>query len=378
MNLSFSPEQEMLRDLVRGVCDEHCTIELVREMETSTTDLAEGLWKQLGEVGLHGLLVPEKFGGSGQGLLDAVVVYEELGRALAPIPHFASCVVAAGLLLRGGAEAQQQEWLPRIVAGDAILTPAWLEPDNGFGAKGVQLRAEPDGEGFTLSGTKLHVGFAGAATRLVVLARTGDGETDVDLFLVDPEAQGVTRTRQESLATDAQYRVDFDGVRVAADDRIGEAGGGWRIFDRTLESAIVLLAAQAMGGAEKALEITSQYAKDRKQFNKPLAAFQSISHYLADALTTIDGGRTLIYKAAWAHDDGRDAARLAPMAKLFACQTFRDVTAMCQQVWGGVGFTIEYDIQLFFRRAKQLQINWWDSSFLEQRIAGDVLEKRTI
>jgi alkylation response protein AidB-like acyl-CoA dehydrogenase len=129
-----------------------------------------------------------------------------------------------------------------------------------------------------------------------------------------------------------------------------------------------------MGGAERALEITVQYAKDRKQFDKPLGAFQSIAHYLADAATAIDGGKTLVYQAAWARSTGRSTSRLAPMAKLFACQTWRDVTAMCQQVWGGVGFTLEYDIQLYFRRAKQLQITWWDTSYLEERVAASVLD----
>ena len=137
-----------------------------------------------------------------------------------------------------------------------------------------------------------------------------------------------------------------------------------------MHDAIILLAAWAIGGAERALEITVQYAKDREQFDKPLGAFQAISHYLADAATLVDGGKTLVYEAAWARAAGKSIARLAPMAKLFACQTYRDVTAMCQQVWGGVGFTIEYDIQLFFRRAKQLQITWWDTRYLEERIAA--------
>jgi alkylation response protein AidB-like acyl-CoA dehydrogenase len=129
-----------------------------------------------------------------------------------------------------------------------------------------------------------------------------------------------------------------------------------------------------MGGAERALEITVEYAKVRKQFDKPLAAFQAISHYLADGATSVDGGKTLVYEAAWARSVGRDVARLAPMAKLFACQTFRDVTAMCQQVWGGVGFTVEYDIQLYFRRAKQLQLSWWDTRYLEELVASSVLD----
>jgi alkylation response protein AidB-like acyl-CoA dehydrogenase len=238
----------------------------------------------------------------------------------------------------------------------------------------VQLEAKPDGDGFVLGGLKRHVGFASAATRLLVPARTGPGVTDVDLFLVDPRASGVTLTQQRSLAADAQYQVEFAGVRVAASDRIGAAGSGWETWDAVMHDAIILLAAWAMGGAERALEITVQYAKDRKQFDKPLGAFQSISHYLADAATAVDGGKTLVYEAAWARSTGRNVARLAPMAKLFACQTYRDVTAMCQQVWGGVGFTIEYDIQLYFRRAKQLQITWWDGPYLEELIAADVLD----
>ena len=163
-------------------------------------------------------------------------------------------------------------------------------------------------------------------------------------------------------------------MRVPAARRIGAPGSGWQTWDAVMHDGIILLAAQALGGAERALEITVQYAKDRVQFDKPLGAFQAIAHYLSDAATAIDGGKTLVYEAAWARAVGRPVDRLAPMAKLFACQTFRDTTAMAQQVWGGVGFTIEYDIQLYFRRAKQLQISWWDSRTLEERVARTVLD----
>ncbi len=163
-------------------------------------------------------------------------------------------------------------------------------------------------------------------------------------------------------------------MRVPAARRIGAPGSGWQTWDAVMHDGIILLAAQALGGAERALEITVQYAKDRVQFDKPLGAFQAIAHYLSDAATAIDGGKTLVYEAAWARAAGRPVDRLAPMAKLFACQTYRDTTAMAQQVWGGVGFTIEYDIQLYFRRAKQLQISWWDSRTLEERVARTVLD----
>ena len=137
---------------------------------------------------------------------------------------------------------------------------------------------------------------------------------------------------------------------------------------------VILLAAQAVGGARYALDITVQYAKDRQQFDKPLGAFQAIAHYLSDASTALDGAETLVWEAAWARSENRPVTRLAPMAKLFACQTFRDITAMSQQVFGGVGFTVEYDIQLYFRRAKELQLSWWDTRHLEELVASDVLD----
>jgi alkylation response protein AidB-like acyl-CoA dehydrogenase len=374
MDLDWTEEQVVLRDMVRGVCAQYAPLEVVRQVEDDATGYPAELWKQLGELGLTGLLIPEEYGGSAQSALEAAIVYEEFGRSLAPSPHIVSAVLSAGHLLAGASEEQKRSWLPRIASGEAILTPAWLEPGNGFGPSGVQLRAKPDGDGFRLSGTKRHVLFASAAARLVVLARTGDAPEAVDLFLVDPRAAGVTLTQQRSLASDTQYQVDLADVRVSAADRIGAAGTGWKHFDAAMHDGIILLAALAMGGAERALEITVQYAKDRKQFDKPLGAFQAISHYLADAATAIDGGKTLVYEAAWARAGGRPVDRLAPMAKLFACQTWRDVTAMCQQVWGGVGFTIEYDIQLYFRRAKQLQITWYDTRTLEELVARAVLD----
>jgi alkylation response protein AidB-like acyl-CoA dehydrogenase len=224
-----------------------------------------------------------------------------------------------------------------------------------------------------LSGTKWHVPFASSAERLVVLARTGDGDA-VDLFLVDRQAAGVSLDQQLTIASDTQYAVTLDGVRVEGDARIGDVGTGWATWNTVMLDGAILLAAQAIGGAQHALEITTQYAKDRHQFDKPLGAFQALAHYLADAKTAIDGGTILVREAAWARSLDRDVSQLAPMAKLFACKAFRDVTAMAQQLFGGVGFTLEYEIQLYFRRAKQLQISWWDSRHLEELVAASVLD----
>ena len=356
MDLELSDEQQLLRETVRGLCARHAGLDVVRQLEDDPVGYPEKFWLQLGEAGLLDV--------SELSITDAVVMYQELGRSLAPTPHFVSSVVSASVLRRIGSDEQRGEWLPRLATGEAVITPAWLEPEGGFGPAGITVHVDGDGR---LTGTKRHVQFAAAADRLLVLAQTDGGE--VGYVLVDPKAPGVTLTQQQTIASDSQYRVDLAG---AAGERLPATG--WGVWDDVMHDGVILLAAQAVGGARYALDITVQYAKDRKQFDKPLGAFQAIAHYLSDAVTAVDGAETLVYEAAWARDAGKSVARLAPMAKLFACQTFRDITAMAQQVFGGVGFTVEYDIQLYFRRAKQLQISWWNDRYLEELIAADVLD----
>ena len=374
LDLEFDQEQELLRQTVRDVLARHCPLSVVRQMEDDPVGYPASLWAQLGELDLIGLLLPEAYGGSAMSLLEGVALYEELGRTLAPTPHFVSAVMSGGVLSAAGSDVQKERWLRPLAAGEAILTPAWLEPENGFTSRGVEARAVAEGSGFRLSGVKRHVAFASAADRLIVLARTGEAADAVDLFLVDPAAPGVGLRQQLSLASDTQYEVALSGVVVSDEDRIGPLGSGWATWQQVLEPGLVLLAAQAVGGARYALEITTQYAKDRWQFDKPLGAFQSLAHYLADAVTTLDGAEQLVHEAAWAGANGKPLASLAPMAKLFACTTFRDITAMAQQIFGGIGFTLDFDIQLYFRRAKVQQLMWANDRTLENAVANALLD----
>ena len=374
LDLEFDQEQQLLSQTVRDMLARHCPLEVVRQMEDDPVGYPVALWDQLGELDLIGLLLPEAFGGSGMSLIEGVALYEELGRALAPVPHFVSPVLSGGVLAAAGSDEQKEDWLRRVASGEAILSVAWLEPENGFSPLGVQARATAEGSGYRLDGVKRHVPFASSAERLVVLARTGDEPDAVDLFLVDPAAPGTTLRQQFSIASDTQYEVSFEGVLVEAADRIGAAGSGWATWQSVLEPALVLLGAQAVGGARHALDITTQYAKDRHQFDKPLGAFQALAHYLADAVTRLDGAEQLVHEAAWAGATGRQLTSLAPMAKLFACSTFRDVTAMAQQLFGGIGFTLDFDIQLYFRRAKQQQLMWANDRVLEDAVASALLD----
>jgi alkylation response protein AidB-like acyl-CoA dehydrogenase len=375
MDLNFSQEQNLLRNMTRSMVQDHSTPAVVRAMEHDEIGIPAELWQQMKETGLLGILLPLEYGGIGLNLQDCAHIYEELGRGLAPGPHFVSSVISVAAIAKGGSEAQKNELLPLIGSGDLIVTPAWLEPDSDFGPEGVQMQAITDGDNFKLSGVKRHVFYAKAAQKILVLARTGDAVDAIDLFLIDVDTAGVSLEQQHSMAYDTQYKVTFADVTVPAANRLK---GGWAVWQEVLWEGCILQAAFAVGGARRALEITVQYSKEREQFDKPIGAFQSLAHYMADAKVEIDGAQVLVWEAAWTHSQGKSVERLAPMAKLFCCNAFRSATAKCIQIHGGYGFTMEYDIQLFFRRAKQQQMNWLDSRALEKLIAADVLDNSKI
>ncbi len=375
MDLKFTEEQNALREMTAQLCRDHCATDVVRRMEDDPVGMPTALWHNMSETGLLGLRLPKQYGGVGLSMLDAVVVYEELGRVLAPGPHLASSVLCLSAIERAGSEAQKREHLQALGTGERIIVPAWLEPDGGFGPAGIELRAQRMADGYRIDGIKRHVFHARCAAQLLVIARTGPASCDIDLLLVDVDAPGVHLEQQRSIASDTQYRVNFADVRVPLERRIGSEHSGWRTWEAVMLDGIIVLAGYAVGGAESALRMTVQHAKTREQFGKPLGAFQALAHYLADATTAVDGARTLMLEAAWAHATGRDCRRLALMAKLFACRTFREVTAVAQQIHGGLGFTLDCDIQLYYRRAKQLQLNWWDTGYLEELIAADILDR---
>ena len=368
MDLNFTEEQHILRDMVKSMVSSHSTVSVVRKLENDEIGVPPGLWQQMKEVGLLGVMLDDKYGGAGLNLLDCALIYEELGRGLAPGPHFVSSVIAASAIQKGGSEAQKLEMLPLIGSGDLIVAPAWLEPDNGFAPEGVQLEAKTSSNGFVLNGVKRHVFYAKAAQKLLALARCGKS---IELFVIDTDSDGVLLEQQYSMAGDTQYKVSFSDVAVSVTDRLD---GGWDLWQSVLQIGSILQAAYAVGGAQQALDRTVQYSKEREQFDKPIGAFQALAHYMADAQVEVSGAQVLVWKAAWAFSEGKSVNRLAPMSKLFCCEVFRKTTAMGQQIHGGYGFTLEYDIQLFFRRAKQQQLNWLDSSALEKLISADVLE----
>ncbi len=369
MNLEMTENQVALDDLIGKLCRGHCTPEHVRQAEESAGVCSE-LWQQMLEAGAAGLLVSEEHGGLGFSILDVTTAYEQLGRHLAATPHFCSSVVSALVLERATHSVTAKECLTQIAEGTSVVVPAWLEPGSGFTLQDVKLVATRTDHGYQLNGIKVHVPFIKMADRFLVLARPSDNDSSVKLFLIDSHQKGVSIERTKNLAGDAQGRLILDNVSVDGEFCISPENDDGSIWTKSLEEAAILDAAYAVGLSERALEITVDYAKEREQFGKAIGSYQAISHPLVDNKVSVNGAKTLAYEAAWCHAEGASYRALALMAALFAKNTAREVTARAEQVHGGIGFTLEYDIQLFYRRAKQMQVNWYDKRTLETSIAS--------
>jgi len=372
MNLDFSENQLALDDLVDKLCQRYCTIEHVREAELKSGVCTE-LWEHMISSGLTGVIVPEEHGGFGFSLLDACTAYEQQGRYLAATPHFSSSIVSALILSGVPSSDIVNNSLEKIVAGD-VICPAWLEPNRGFELSDVRLTASKTADGYRLTGEKVHVPYVMLADQFLVLARLETLTSELHVFLVDSKSDGLQIERTSNLAGDAQGRLIFNEVDIPACACITPDHDGETVWNEALNKSIILDAAYAAGLADRALEITVEYAKEREQFGTPIGSFQAISHPLVDNRVAINGAKTLVYEAAWMQGNDLSYRALAMMAASFSKDTAREVTKRAQQVHGGMGFTVEYDIQLYYRRAKQMQVNWYDTRTLETNIAALVFD----
>ncbi len=373
MNFGLSEEQSMLKKTVRKFMEDRCPTTFVREMMADAGGYSPKQWQEMAELGWMGLTIPEEYDGMGMGLVELAVMMEEMGRAVLPAP-FVETLMAAEALLQAGSAEQKKEYLPRIASGELIATLAMDEPEGFWEAAAIKAKAVPEGDGYKVSGTKLFVPYANAAGLIVTAVRTAEGaapEEGITLICLDPKAPGVTVTPLKTM--DQAYRlceVQMDGVAVPAARVLGEAGQGWPVLEKVIRKYIVALSAEMVGGAEKAMEMTVQYAKERVQFGKPIGSFQAIKHRCADMLVDIEGSRGSLYYAAWAVENDVPGADLAASAaKAYCSDTYFKVTAGSIQCFGGIGFTWEHDIHLFFKRAKRLETTCGDATFHRERIA---------
>ena len=373
MNFGFNEEQELLRNTARKFFENECPSDTVRRLMETPEGINPELWKKLAEQGWLGLIYPEPYDGMGLGLVDLVVLMEEMGRAVAPGPYFSTVLLGGLAVLEAGSDAQKKEWLPKIAAGDKRVALAWMEPSAQLGPAGVTLTAVEKSGKYTLSGTKLFVHDAHTADALVVGARTkpGAGADGVSLFLLPRGTKGLEVTLLPTMdQTRKLCEVACADVTVGADALLGPAGAGWAPLARVLVRATVALCAEMCGGAQKVLDMTVEYAKIRQAFGRPIGSYQGVKHRAADMLVDVENSKSITYYAAWALDEGAAEAPLAvSMAKAYVSDAYRRVAAAGIQLHGGIGFTWEHDLHLYFKRAKGSEFTFGDATHHRERVA---------
>ncbi len=374
MDIGFSEEQELLRETARKFLDGECSTKFVRERMATAEAVTPEFWRRLAEQGWLGIVYPEAEGGSGLGLVDLVVLMEEMGRAVMPGPYLATVLLGGAAIAEAGSAAQRRHYLPQIAEGALKAALALTEPNARWDAAGVTLAAQLTRDGFRLSGTKLFVPDAHLADVLVVAARSRDGSTmedGVSLFLVPQGAAGLSIKVLPSIdETRKLCEVRLDNVAVPADALLGELHRGWPAIARVADRAAVALAAEMCGGAQRVLDITVEYAKFRTTFGKPIGSYQGVKHKCADMLVEIENAKSLTYYAAWAIDEATDeASQAVSMAKACASDASRKVCAAGIQLHGGIGMTWEHDLHLYLKRARACEIAFGDATWHRERLA---------
>jgi alkylation response protein AidB-like acyl-CoA dehydrogenase len=373
MDFGFSEEQELLRQSAVDFLSKECPMTYVRQMMEDERGYSEELWKKMADLGWMGLIYPEEFGGSGLNMVDLVVILEEMGKVSAPGPFFSSVCLGGLAILEAGNAAQKQKYLPGIAAGTTKATLAVLEEDARWDEQGVKLQARKGKNNYSLSGVKLFVPDAHVADLIVCVARTTEGST---LFVIDRQQAGVTVTQLKTMdQTRRLNEVRLDKVRVNADAVLGAPGKGWEAVSRILDRGKVALCAEMCGGAQKVLDMTVEYAKMREQFGRPIGSFQAIQHKCANMLVQVESAKSATYYAAWAvANDAPEAPLAAAMAKAYCSDAYRQVTAEGIQVHGGIGFTWEHDIHLYFKRAKGSEVTFGDATWNRELVAQYTLD----
>lgn len=373
MNLALSEEQEMLKTMARDFLANKLPKKVVKEIEESKLGYSPELWKEMAGLGWMGLALPEKYGGSNMSFLDLAMLLEEMGRACLPGPYF-STVICGGLpILDIGSEEQKEKYLPKIASGELIFTLALTEPSARYDGDGIETKATADKDGYIISGTKLFVSDAHIADYMLVVARTGaKGEKGITLFIVDAKSAGVSHTVLKTIANDKLCEVVFDKVKVPEENILGELNQGWQEVEKIIQRAAVAKCCEMVGCLQQALDMTVAYAKERKQYDRPIGSFQVIQHYCADMATDVDGTRLATYQAAWKLSEGLAGTKEIAIAKAWAGEAAKRVMALAHQIHGAIGVTIDHDLQYYTRRAKAAEVSFGDANFYREIVAQEM------
>lgn len=374
MELTLTEEQEMLKDAARGFLKTRCTPKVVRELEASADGYSPDMWREMAELGWLGLCFPEKYGGMDGNFMDMAIIYEEIGRAALPSPHLSTVMMCGQTILRHGNEKQRSEFLPKIANGQVVLGMALIEPERSWDMNSMTSQATPRKDGFVINGTKLFVSYGHVASHLICVARINDSgarKGGIGLFLVDAASPGLSYTPLKTMGADKQCEVTFSNVMVPREDRLGSDETKDSLV-KALEPAILMQAAEMVGGAQKAMEMSIDYAKQRVQFDRPIGSFQVIQHKCADMAKEVEGTRLLVWAAAWKLTEDLPCAKDVSMAKFRANEICRHVIWESHQIHAGVAFQVDHDLHLYSRREMAGEYRLGDKEFHQDIIAREM------
>ncbi len=370
MDFAFTPDQTLLKNSARAFLDEHCKPAAVRLLWDDPRGESAAMWKEVAQLGWLGLSLPEEHGGAGLGMVETALVLEEMGRAAYPGPFWPTMLLATAVAEHGTNE-QTKRWLPAIAAGEARGALALLDTDLDWNPAAVATRADKTPTGWTLSGLKRYVAWGRVADVLLIPAQAPDG---LALFLVEPGVSGLGWTPMMNMDPGTRLAdLKLDRVPVRSGDRLGAPGSAAPALLALLRRGAAGAAAEMLGAARRCLDMAVNYAKIREAFGQPIGSFQAIRHKCADMLLETENSHAAVYYAAWALDAAaEDGATAASIAKSYVGDASRKVCGEAIQVHGGIGFTWEYDLHMYFKRAKALEAQYGDAEFHRELIVADV------
>jgi len=376
MDFSISETQAMICREARKFLEKECPSQLVRELEEDEKGYSPELWRKMSELGWMAMPFPEEYGGIGADFLALVLLIEEIGRVCLPSPLIPSVILGGMTLLELGSDDQKSDFLPTLASGETIYTMALLESDDNYDPSSVHCRAEPKENEYLIKGTKLFVPDAHVADRIVVAVRTGPesgGDAGIRLLLLDSKDKGIRVRPLKTFAGDKPCAVAFD-LKVPQSAMIGEGGHAWAGMKKIIEMAAVAKCAEMSGGAQRILEMTLIYVKERIQFGRPIGTFQAIQHHCADMAMDVEAARVHTYHAAWLLNEGLPATKNVSAAKAFVGEAFRRVGLLGHQIHGAIGFTKELDLELYIRRCMTAKVAFGNGDFHKKWLAKEIVK----
>jgi alkylation response protein AidB-like acyl-CoA dehydrogenase len=373
MDFLLSEMQKMLRSEARSFFEKECPSKLVREMEEDERGYPEDLWKKMVDSGWTALPFPDEYGGVGGDFLDLVVLIEEMGRACCPSPFISTVVLGGYILLELGSEKQKKELIPEIASGNAICTFALLETSDSYDFNKVACSAVLEKDTYSIKGTKLFIPYAHIADYIFVVAKVNgakDGK-NIGVFIVDTKTSGLKTTMLKAIDGGKLCEVELD-VKIPADCLVGDLNDVNDRLTNIMEKAAIAKSAEMVGGAQRVLELTIDYSKERKQFGRPIGSNQAIQHHCANMAIDVEASRLNTYHAAWLLNEGLPASKHVAVAKAWTSEAYRRVVVLGHQIHGAIGFTKEMDVELYVRRAKTAEIAFGDYDFHRDRLATEL------